>query len=105
MLFRIASVLDYGNDHSLLREQSKTCQRTAVGRRWGARTGLLQQLVSEFTAVPWGGQFMTIHLLTEEHLMTSFQQITLKAPVTVNTKHFYASESPRLHLNKVLMSR
>jgi hypothetical protein len=93
VLFRIASILDYGNDHSLLGEESKTRQRTVAGRRWGARTGLLQQLV-----VPWGGQFMTKHLLIEEHLMTTFQQITLKAQVTVNTKHLHTSEHPRLHL-------
>jgi len=54
--------------------------------------GLLQQAVPQFTAVPWGGQVMTKHLLTEEHLMTTFQQITLKAKVTVATKHFSASE-------------
>ena len=95
MLFRIANILYYGNDHRWLREHSKTRQRMVVGRKWGARVGLLQQVVPEFTAVPCRGQFMTKHLLTEHHLMTPFQQITLKA---LNTKHFNALHHSRLHL-------
>jgi len=73
VLFTIVSIFDYGNDHSLLREQSKTRQRTVVGRRWGARIELLQRLLAELTALPWGGQFMTKRVLTEERLMTAFQ--------------------------------
>lgn len=39
-----------------------------------------------YLAVPWGGQFMTKHLLTKEHLMTTSEQITLKAQLAVSTQ-------------------